>query len=643
MSHEKALFPKGDTGHEGWEPRRETGDTFEEVCERRLSRRSLLKGAAAFAPLFTVAGVTSEKASAQGAPGQLRFTPIEGDATDEVTVPEGYRAYSVLSWGDAVDPGAPAFDINNQTAAAQRRQAGYNCDFLGWFDLPFGGILTVNHEYTNPELMFANYDPATATAEQNAVEQAAHGVSIVQVRAIRTAQGLRWEVVPNSNLNRRLHSETEFLITGPAAGHPLMKTSYDGTGTMVRGTLNNCGGGMTPWGTLVTCEENFDQYFANRDALPDGLAKDALARFGVRSEGGRRPWYTTHSRFDLAQEPNEANRFGWNVEIDPYDPDWQPRKRTAMGRFKHEGANTTLSTNKHAVSYSGDDARFEYVYKFVSKGTFKPNDRDANKTLLDEGTLYVARFDDDGTGEWLPLVYGEGPLTAINGFPSQAEVLMFARQAADLLGATQMDRPEDIDVHPKNGNVYVALTNNTRRTEEQVDAANPRANNRFGHIVEIKELGGDNAATQFNWEIFVLCGDPRQEDFDGFFAGFDPSLVSPIANPDNLMFDRTGNLWIATDGMPRVIEDGRSDGIFACAVEGPEKGFIRQFLSAVPGAEVASLIVNSSENVLFAAIQHPGEGGTFEEPVSSFPDGSAPRPTVVGVSRVRAPWKIGQA
>ena len=642
MPDKHTLFPKGDVGHEGFEPRREGLDTFEDVCRRRLSRRSLIKGAAAFAPLFAITGTASEKAHGQSVPGRIGFTPIPGDATDSITVPDDYTSYSVLSWGDPVAPGAPAFDLANMTAEAQRQQAGYNCDFLGWFDLPFGGILTVNHEYTNGELMFPNYDSDTATSEQNAIEQAAHGLSVVQLRSIRTAQGLRWEVVPNSRLNRRLHSETEFLITGPVAGHPLMKTSYDGAGTMVRGTLNNCGGGITPWGTLLTAEENFDQYFANRDALPNGLAKDAMARFGTPASGGSRPWYKTHSRFDIAMEPNEPNRFGWVVEVDPYDPDWQPRKRTAIGRFKHEAAGTTLSKNKRAVVYSGDDARFEYVYKFVSKGAFNPSDREGNKTLLDEGTLYVARFNDDGTGEWLPLIQGQNGLTAVQGFPTQAEVLLFARQAADILGATQMDRPEDIDVNPVNGHVYVALTNNTRRTAEQVDEANPRPNNAAGHIIEIRELDGDNAATEFNWELFMLCGDPRKADSGTYFAGFDPAEVSPIACPDNLSFDRSGNLWIATDGQPSVIT-GFNDAIFACPTAGPERGYVRQFLSSVVGCETASLIFNTSENALFVAIQHPGEGGTFEEPRSRFPDGGMPRPTVIGVSRTRAPWKIGQA
>jgi secreted PhoX family phosphatase len=642
MPDQYTLFPKGDVGHEGFEPRREGLDTFEDVCRRRLSRRSLIKGAAAFAPLFAIAGTAPEKAQGQSVPGRIGFTPIPGDGTDSITVPAGYTSYSVLSWGDPVEPGAPAFNPNNLTAEAQRQQSGYNCDFLGWFDLPFGGILTVNHEYTNPELMFANYSSANATAEQNAIEQAAHGLSIVQVRSIRSAQGLRWEVVPNSRLNRRLHSETEFLITGPVAGHPLMKTSYDGTGTMVRGTLNNCGGGITPWGTLLTAEENFDQYFANRGALPNGLAKDAMARFGTPVSGGSRPWYRTHARFDIAMEPNEPNRFGWVVEVDPYDPSWQPRKRTALGRFKHEAAGTTLSKNKHAVVYSGDDARFEYVYKFVSKGTFNPSDRDANKTLLDEGTLYVARFNDDGTGEWLPLIQGENGLTAVQGYSSQAEVLLFARQAADILGATQMDRPEDIDVNPVNGHVYVALTNNSNRTAEQVDEANPRANNRAGHIIEIRELGGDNAATEFNWEIFMLCGDPRVANSDAYFAGFDPSQVSPLACPDNLAFDRAGNLWIATDGMPNVIS-AFNDGIFACPTAGADRGYVRQFLSGVTGCEVASLVLNTNENALFVTIQHPGEGGTFERPTSRFPFGIMPRPTVIAVSRTRAPWKIGQA
>ncbi len=368
-------------------------------------------------------------------------------------------------------------------------------------------------------------------------------------------------------------------------------------------------------------------------------AKAANARFGVRDEGGRRPWWQFRNRFDLRHEPNEINKFGWIVEIDPYNPQRTPVKRTALGRFKHEAAATTLSATRNAVVYSGDDARFEYVYKFVSSGVYDSSDRRNGRDLLDSGTLYVAKFHADGSGEWLPLVHGENALDSSNGFSSQADVLLFPRQAADVLGATQMDRPEDIDINPVTGKVYVALTNNTRRTAGAEDAANPRAPNPMGHIIEIAEDGGDNGATQFRWEIFMLCGDPADATQGTYCAGFDQARVSKIANPDNLAFDVTGNLLIATDGQPRTIDI--NDGIFFVPTEGPERGYNRQIFSGVVGAECASVIMNTRQDLMLVSIQHPGEGGTRLERVSSFGGPTVNRPTLVAVTRSQAPYRIG--
>lgn len=323
------------------------------------------------------------------------------------------------------------------------------------------------------------------------------------------------------------------------------------------------------------------------------------------------------------------------VEVDPYDPGSVPVKRTALGRFRHEAAATVLSRSGRAVVYSGDDERFEYVYKFVSDRPHDPSGRRRNFDLLDSGTLHVARFDDDGTGEWLPLRFGEGPLVP-PAFSSQADVLIRTRAAGDALGATRMDRPEDIEANPATGTVYVALTNNTRRgvgSNPGTDAANPRANNRYGHVIELLEEAGNHAATRFRWEIFLLCGDPA--DPGTYFAGFDRSKVSPIANPDNIAFDRHGTLWISTDGQPASL--GVNDAIHAVPTTGPERGWVKQFLSAVPGSEVASLAFTPNEHALFASIQHPGEGGSLAAPTSTWPEGpSGPaRPSVIVVTSER--------
>jgi hypothetical protein len=630
--------------------------TFQEVLKRRVARRTLLKGTAASLPFVVLGLEPAERAQAAAADG-LTFQGITLDDSDSVTVPNGYVAENLIRWGDPVEAGAPAFDPENQTPEAQAMQFGYNCDFLGWFELPFGqGIVTVNHEYTNEELMFPNYDAANPTADQVNIAILAHGASIVHVHTVTTGQNsFRWAVASGSGFNRRITGETEMEITGPLAGHALMRTSEDASGTKVRGMFNNCGGGMTPWGTLLTAEENFDQYFANNAQVLNDSVRQYNSRLGVGNGASFRKWEMYHSRFDLAQEPNEMNRFGYMVEIDPYDPTFVPKKRTALGRFKHEAASIVVTPSGKVAVYSGDDARFEYVYKFVSEGVYDPKNRKANFELMDSGTLYAAKFNEDGTGEWLPLVFGENGLTPANGFANQGEVLLKARFAADELGATPMDRPEDIEWNPANDKVYVALTNNSQRGTEgngplgqngptpraATDAMNPRTNNRWGHIIEILPEDGDHAAETFTWEMFLVCGDPGVAEQETYFAGFDPSRVSPIGCPDNVAFDRRGNLWIATDGLPSVLPG--NDGIFAVPTEGPDRGYLRQFLSGVKGCEVAALVLNRQNNTLFVAIQHPGEGGTYEEPISNYPDGSAPvRPTVVAVTKTTGPdFRIG--
>ena len=308
-----------------------------------------------------------------------------------------------------------------------------------------------------------------------------------------------------------------------------------------------------------------------------------------------------------------------------------PVKRTALGRFKHEAATTVVAPSGQVVAYMGDDERFDYVYKFVTAGTYSPNDRVANMSLLDSGTLYVAKFNDDGSGAWMPVVFGQGPLTSENGFRSQGDVLIRVRQAADLLGATKMDHPEDIETNPANGKVYMAMTNNTQRGAEgraAPDAANPRPNNAFGHIIEATEDGNDAAGTTFRWEIFLLAG--RPDDPTSYFAGCSTEQVSPIGSPDNITFDSRGNLWIATDGQPANLKV--NDAIHAVPVAGPERGHVKQLLSGVVGCEVASLVFNTDDSALFASIQHPGEGGSLDQPTSGWPDGLA-RPGVIAVSR----------
>lgn len=601
-----------------------------DVIEEALTRRSFL--AASAAGLFVLSGF-SALARAQSS-GNIGFKAIGLSTEDRLLLAQGYSSSVVIRWGDPIVRGARRFDLANWSAQDQEAAFGYNCDYISYLPLPYGStnqnraLLWANHEYTNPELMFPGYTPSKPTKEQVDVELAAHGGSVVEV--MRNADG-SVEYLPVSQFNRRITALTPMELTGPAAGHPWLQTKADPSGKRVLGMLNNCAGGTTPWGTILSAEENFNQYFAGNDGVSNETLRKIHARYGLPAKESGRRWEAFYDRFDLSKEPNEPFRHGWIVEIDPYDPTFTPKKRTALGRFKHEGAEVSLAADGRVVAYMGDDERFDYMYKFVSKGRFNPADRKANLNLLDEGTLYVARLNPDGTGEWLPLVFGNGPLTAANGFASQAEVLINARGAADLLGATKMDRPEDFERNPVTGLVYAVMTNNSRRTAAQVDKANPRPDNKDGHILEIMEEGNDAGATRFRWALFLVCGDPRDEST--FFAGFDKAKVSPVATPDNITFDRAGNMWIATDGM-----DGSNlksnDGIFAVPTQGPERGYVRQFMSAPRGAEVCGPIFTADGRTLFAGIQHPGEGGTIEKPVSLWPDGvGTARPSVVAIRK----------
>jgi secreted PhoX family phosphatase len=607
--------------------------TFESILQAYMSRRTLLKGAVSSLVLAYASPLVCSDAAA----GEAGFTPLTHSTEDKLLVPPGYESQVLLRWGDPIIADTPGFDPRGQTPAKQARQFGYNTDFIGFLPLPYGtrnsdhGLLVVNHEYTNAELMFADWDGKldSKTREMVDIEIAAHGLAVIEVA--RDAQGA-WSCKSDSLYNRRLTAESPMAISGPAARHPWLKTSYDSTGTLVRGTLNNCAAGITPWGTVLTAEENFDTYFTDAvDSLVDGSVWAVHKRYGLRDRYG---WARFHDRFDVAKEPNEALRFGWVVEVDPYDPRSVPVKRTALGRTKHEAATMVIATGGQAVVYSGDDGQFECLYKFVSSGRYDPTNRAANMGLLDSGTLYVAKFRDDGTGEWLPLIFGLGPLTPANGFNSQAEVLINTRRAADLSGATKMDRPEDVEANPRTGKIYAVMTNNTRRQPEQVDKANPRPENRHGHIIEIVEANREATASTFRWELFIACGDPHNPDDNAFYQGHKD--VSWISCPDNVAFDDSDRLWVATDGQPASIK--QNDAVYVIEVEGPQRGMSKMFLSGLPGGEVCGPAFTPDHRTFFVAIQHPGEAkeSMFANPISRFPDYSPdmpPRPSVVAIYR----------
>ncbi|MFC5835759.1 PhoX family protein [Nonomuraea insulae] len=635
---------------------------FGDVVKEALSRRGVLR-AGAFGALVAGAGLAGATPALADEPerthggsgGDLRFTPVAPNKEDALTIPDGYSSSVVVRWGDPVLPDAPDFDFDNQSADAQNKQFGYNCDFVTL--LPIGrdrGLLWVNHEYTDENLMFRGYTGgAAATEEQIQIALAAHGGSVVEIE--RSGRGGEWKLVTKGRrrYNRRITAQTKMRFSGPAAGHELLRTAADPKGDTPVGMLNNCSGGTTPWGTVLTAEENVDQYFVNGDKVPEAQ-KPYITRYTITTgtPSTSRRFDRVEERFDLEKHPNEANRFGWIVEIDPFDPDSTPVKRTALGRLKHEAATTTLARDGRLVVYMGDDSRFEYIYKFVSKDRYIPGFDRHNRELLDEGTLYVAKFTGDspaaeidgsgklpsdglfdGSGEWIRLVSGDK--SYVEGMTA-AEVLVYTRSAADKVGATKMDRPEDMERNPVTGGVFVALTNNTNRTAAQADEANPRSANKHGHVLEITERRDDAGEKTFAWAIPLVCGDPK--DSATYFAGYDKTKVSPISCPDNVTFDKDGNLWISTDGNAL----GTNDGMFVMPVKGKDRGHLRQFLTVPVGAETCGPLVSSDQLSVFVAVQHPGEldGATPDNPGSTWPDGDQPRPSVAVVWHSRGK-KIG--
>jgi uncharacterized protein len=618
--------------------------TIGDVIATRFNRRDVLRGALA----VSIMGASLEPLGLNAAEtgSSFDFREIEAGIDEHHHIAEGYQADILIRWGDPVLPDAPAFDPMNQSAGSQAKQFGYNNDFVGFFPFPDAkdpsrhGLLVVNHEYTNEELMFPDLprqDVASVkfsgmNRELVDIEMMAHGGSVLEVKF----ENESWKIVPNSRFARRITAETPMQMTGPAAGSRRLQTKTDQDGRLVLGMLNNCAGGITPWGTWLTCEENINGYFSG-PLPPDHAEMRNYRRMGIPSRWFA--WGDYHDRFDLKKEPQEANRFGWVVEIDPFDPNSIPKKRTAMGRFKHEGAAGIISKDGHYVIYQGDDERFEYVYKFVTQDKVSSQNRD----LLDTGTLHVARFDASGRGEWLPLVYGQAPLNEGIGFTSQADVVIEARRAADLLGATPMDRPEDVEANPKTGKVYVMLTNNSRRKPDQVNVANPRPENKFGHIIEITPDNEDHATTGFGWNILVKCGDPSVAAVGATFSS-ETTKNGWFGMPDNCAVDHQGRLWIATDGNT-ASRTGRADGLWSMETEGAQRGTSKLFFRCPVGAEMCGPFFTPDDQTLFLAVQHPGEAdpddplaepATFKTPSTRWPDfkpDTPPRPAVIVVTR----------
>ncbi len=628
---------------------------FRDIASQALSRRALL-GAGSTASVLAVAAtavpaaaeVPLAETAVRAGRRRLRFStiPPQPITSDELKVPPGFGWKPIIRWGDPMLPGGRAFDGANQTAETQAKQFGYNCDYLDIIvtdDEGTEALLVANHEYTNENIMFPpGYDPATVI--RTAWE--AHGMSVVELE--RKRAGKQWTYKKRGKRNRRITALTRFKVDGPAAGSTLLRTAADPSGRTVLGTLNNCSGGTTPWGTVLSGEENFNQYFKATGTDPKE------ARYGLNSTQDIRNWRSLDPRWDATTPGyvNEPNRFGWIIEIDPSDPDSTPVKHTAMGRFKHEGANVIIAKNGHVVAYMGDDERFDYLYRFVSKKKYNDggtaSGRRRNLKLLSQGDLSVARFTgdglgdgvSDGTGRWIPLT--KDGTSMVPGFTLD-EVLVYTRLAADAVQATKMDRPEDVEPNLANGKVYVACTNNTDRGKpgkEGPTEPNPRNANKDGHVVEITPRRGDHTAGAFDWNLLLICGNPATAGT--YFGGY-TGPVSPISCPDNVAFDSEGELWVATDGAPAGL--AQNDGLFKVNLEGSLRGRTRQFLSVPTDAETCGPVIHDRDQSVFVAVQHPGEEGTWAVPRSRFPDYvpvggtpkkgefAGPRPTVVQITR----------
>jgi hypothetical protein len=640
--------------------------TMYDVIEARTSRRGFMVGGlTAIATGLFGAGLSARGALAQtaAASGLLGFAPVPVSKEDTVVVPAGYKVQILAPWGTPLTADAPAYAPGAITGAAQAVQVGSHHDGMHYFPIDGSstdGLLVLNHEYIEPRFIHAVKWAGQALDNEMVVYDAngmrdddevlaelnAHGCSVARIT--RGADG-QWSVVQGDPMNRRVTGLTEMMISGPAAGSPHLVTKFSPDGMKTRGTLNNCAHGVTPWNTYMTAEENWAGYFVNADAEQPreharyGVADDA-SRYGWEKAAGGADEFIRFNAAATGASPaedyrNEPNTFGWMVEFNPYDPASVPVKRTHLGRFAHEGVVFAPAVaGQPVVCYSGDDSRFEYIYKFVSAAAYDPATTDGS--ILDEGTLYVARFNEDGTGEWLALVPGQNGLTPENGFADLADILVNTRLAADQAGATKMDRPEWGTVDPNSGEVYFTLTNNNRRDLTQVDAVNPRAENNFGQIVRWRYDGNDHTATTFAWDLFVIAGTPRQSIT---FTGEALTDDNIFACPDGIWCDQNSRLWIQTD-MGDVSPDQSGPlapfGMNMMLAADPKTGEIRRFLTGPWGQEITGVITTPDGTSMFVNVQHPGAQASAEDFAagnlgSGFPDydGSVPRSATLVITR----------
>lgn len=691
------------------------------------SRRRFIQGAASAGMLAAAGGITLSGLvnTVEAAPinASVGFSGVGFESVpasvapvaDMVTVPDGYMAELFVAWGDPIVSGGVDFKADaTNTAEEQAKQFGMHNDGMHFF--PFAsragvtsdrGVLCINNEYTHEEILFTDGQVGASgySITKCRKSQAAHGVSVLEARKVNG----RWSPVRNSVYGRRITANTPMTVSGPAAGHALMKTKEfnitsagsvatgaNSNGFVAKGTINNCAHGVTPWGTYLTCEENWNGNFGANAPLPAVTTETGklFNRYGVTAAGFGYRWHTVDPRFDLAVNPNEANLFGWVVEIDPMNPSSTPVKRTALGRFKHESAQYVVDSANNIAFYMGDDERNEYIYKFVCAGKFNPTNRAANRNLLDDGVLYVAKFTSVTAGsvafrgEWLALAPSTIGLDGValrnnpnfsgaNDAEVMAKILIKTRMAADAVGATMMDRPEWTGVRPRIDGynkieVYCTLTNNNRRgtstassnkadgstlagsARPAVDAANPREDNIYGHIIRWREDADTVTSTGFEWDIFVQAGDTATTKTAKPTNNYKGNIVATPAGsadfgaPDGLWFDQFGRLWVQTD----QVGDGSGDWVhlgantLSCA--DPNTKEFRRFMTSPNRCEVTGITMTPDGKTMFVGIQHPGEDSTAGNPTqfSNWPSsqfanradgtpvlGGRPRSSVVVITK----------
>jgi secreted PhoX family phosphatase len=681
--------------------------------------------------------VTTHRGASVGAtttvrvnPAVLGFAAVPKNLADIVTVPAGYTVTVMTRLGDPLAAGVSAY-ANNGTDADFDRRIGDHGDALAWFGLSATGtrddnsstrgLMVQNHENLNVQYLHPN-GPTNVTngprpQAEALKEMLAHGVSVSEYNDGGTR---KWTYVANSNFNRRVTPATVMQFNGPAARSAMLATAFSPDGTRGRGTINNCANGIAAWGTYLTCEENWAGYFRRGEPGVAGTAADnarrtprelaSLNRYGVTGNVGNYAWSTVattdtlYTRWDArvkgasAAEDfrNEPNQYGWVVEFDPYDPASTPRKRTALGRCGHEGAFIQAVAGKRLGVYMGDDGRREYLYKYVSNATWAESDRNSANRLaigdkyLDAGTLYVARFEADGTGRWLPLVFGQVPNLPTYAFADQADILINTRLAADAVGATPMDRPEWTGGNPVTGEIYLTLTNNNAalRPLNDTNAANPRhyndprgaANtaqfgNPNGHIVRLRENGDDPASLAFRWDIYLFGADSADADAtnvnvsgltaDNDFSSPDGLFFSRPTNPagrvrplmwlqtdDGAMTDRSNCMMLAAlpgtvgDGGARTITNRGADGATATQATfvgaAASAATLRRFMVGPVQCELTGIDSTPDGRTIFVGIQHPGEDGTPAAPSSNWPDSQGnpsaartirPRSAIVAITK----------